>query len=148
MYFWGKGLNNSLWAGWYENNRSSQSQKLRWTPCETVICGLGHLGRTRSRQKRHMWLWKREFSRSGRGRMRSSHPKQLCFWRSFWTILIIVLCLNTHTWFSGRKMSNPWGVSELYTSENNQSLAANPPTSTTCWKYRRCFGNRYLKNDT
>ena len=78
-----KGLigGNSLWVGWCRKNHwSSQSQKRKGTHGENVIYGLGHLGRIRYWQRHHML--KSEFSRSGRGRMRSRHPKQLCFWRS------------------------------------------------------------------
>ena len=78
-----KGINNSLWVGWYrKDRRSASAQRQRWTLFETVIYGLGHLGRIGCCKSSHMWFWKREFSRSGRGRMRSRHPKQLCFWKS------------------------------------------------------------------
>ena len=89
IYFWGKGLNNSLWVEWYRNIPWAASpQKHRWTSCETVICGLGYLSRMRDRRRNHMWIWKREFSQNGRGRMRSRRLKQLCFWRSlFWIVL-------------------------------------------------------------
>ena len=84
IYFWGNGLKNSLWVGWYRKyHRSAYLQKNQWTHFETVFCGLRHLGCMGDGKSCHMWLWKREFSRSGRGKMRSRHPKQLCFWRSF-----------------------------------------------------------------
>ena len=83
-YFWGKEFNNSLWVGWYRKiHLSTCPQKHRWSPCETVICGLGYLGRIGYGKSNHMWIWKRESSRNGRGRMRSRHPKQICFWRIF-----------------------------------------------------------------
>ena len=48
-YFWGKGLNDSLWVGWYQKCRSPCSNKLWCTYCETVNYGLGHLGRIQYR---------------------------------------------------------------------------------------------------
>ena len=54
---------------------------------------------------------------------------------------------NTHTWFSGRTTFSPRGASKSYTLENNQSLAANPPTSTTCWRYRIWFAKWYSNSD-
>ena len=60
---------------------------------------------------------------------------------------VVLILENTHTWVSGRTIFNPRGESDSYTLENSQSLAANPPTSTTCWKCRKLIGDRYLKND-
>ena len=59
-------------------------------------------------------------------------------------VLILKNMKNTHIWFSGRTVFSPKGVSNSYTLEYNQSLSANPPTSTT---YRRWFGKRYSKNE-
>ena len=81
--------------------------------------------------------------------MRSHRPKQLCFWKkSFLNNSVIGILSNTkstHTWFSGRTMLSPRGVSNSYNLVNNQSFAANPPTSTTCWKYRRRFKQHLFK---
>ena len=44
-------------------------------------------------------------------------------------------------------MFNPRGVSNSYTLKNNQSLVVNPPTSTTCWKYRKWIGKPIFKNE-
>ena len=139
---WGKEVNSSPWVEWYRNiQRSAYPQNNQSKYCKIVIRGLSHLGRRGGCTCNHMWLWKREFSRSGPGRTRSHHPKQLCFWRGFLNINVILILKKTHTWFSGRTISSLWGVSNSRNLVNNQSLAANPPTSTTCWKYKRWFGN-------
>ena len=76
----------------------------------------------KKKKKRFFWIW-------------------IWIWMSF-----LILEEQTHTWFSGRTTFSPSGVSNSWTLENNQSLAANPPTSTTCWKIQIQKKNG-LKND-
>jgi hypothetical protein len=54
-------------------------------------------------------------------------------------ILSFRILKKTHTWFSGQTMFSPRGVSNSHNLKNShwQSLAANPPTSTTCWKLQK-----------
>ena len=100
--------------------------------------------------------------RTGRGTIcdfgnASSHKVVEVEWdRAIWNFFasevflnsrIVLISKNTHTWFSGRKVFIPREVSDSFTLVNNQLLEANPPTRTTCWKYRRWFGKIYLKND-
>ena len=148
-YFSGKWLNSSLWVKWYgKHHWFSLPHQHRWTPYQIVICDLRPLGRIEYCNWHHTWLWKPESSRSGRGKMRSRHPKQLCFFIYLLNSTVVLTLNNTHTWFSGRTMFSPRGVSNSYTLENNQSLEANPPTSTTCWKHRRLFGNQNIERMT
>ena len=91
----------------------------------------GHCGRMVYRNERRMYISKRVSSPGGRDSMKRHHAQQLCSCSRMRLNLKDIEYHKTHTWLSGRETSIPSSSNFSFTFENNQSLAAKPPTIKT-----------------